>query len=82
MVLCRLAGGFHLTVHVNLDMGAVYAAFFRVYCLIPDAGETEGVHLGHKALPVAVKLQQSGCEHITGGTHGAVKIKRFHKITP
>ena len=85
VVMGRLAGdgpGLLLPVHGDRHVGARDAAGGGFLGLHPDAGEAQAVHGVQKALLVFQQLVQGGHEHIPGGPHIALDVKRLHISVP
>ena len=78
MLVFRHQIGFIDTVHRDFGMCPVDPAFHGRNCFHMNAGQSQRVDTAYKSFPVGKKFKQSGCEHVAGGAHAAVKVERFH----
>ena len=58
--------------HINMDMGALNAAFLRLLPFIAHPGNAQGVQLLHQSIGVRKQFQQGGGEHVPRCAHAAV----------
>ncbi len=80
MLMVMLMRAFLLAVHKDLHVGPCDAAFHGGLGGNGHSGETEGIHFPKEygLFFVGQKFKQGGREHIAGGAHRKIEIKRFH----
>ena len=49
---------------------------------IGNARDAYGIQARKDFLRMGIKGKEGGCDHITGGSHSAVKIEKFHEFVP
>ena len=62
-------------VYQHMDMGSSDTAFFGGFPLVANSRQAKGIQFFYTGIRILQKINQGTCQHITGGTHGAVKIK-------
>jgi hypothetical protein len=81
VVVVMMLMTFLLPFNENAEMGADDATFHRRLSDKTDARQPKRVHFLDKSIFIVQKLIQCGGEHIAGGPHSTIQIKRSHFLS-
>ena len=72
---------FLFTVDHYMHMGSGNAALLSFLGNELYIRNTDGIQFGNNRFGIIHQFKQSSCQHITGSTHSAVKVKCFHLVS-